>query len=272
MIYQIYKPTEKLRQYIHFYWIMEFENTPKFGMDCQRVIPNGFVEIMFHYGDKLKTVKNDVVDNQPLTVISGQKTDFFDILQTGKTGFVAVLLKPHAAKMFFDVPIQELTNKSIDIESLIKREANNILEQIAEKKLNSQKIEIIENFLLKKLNNKHLLNFKRISESVNLITNNCGLVKVSDLANSACWSEKQFYRVFLDFVGISPKQFLKIVRLQNALYQIQNNFAHNLTDLAYICGYFDQAHFVNDFKALTGFTPKKCMEQNDIFSDYFAKV
>jgi AraC-like DNA-binding protein len=272
MIYKIYKPCIELKPYIHFYWIMEFDSKTSDCSNYQRIIPNGFIEIMFNYSDKLNILKNNKIDNQPKTAISGQKTDFFDIIQTGQTGFVAILFKPHSTRLFFDLPMQELTNQSIDIENLIKHEAENIIEQIGLTDCHNKKISIIEKFLIRRFNDKYLYNFKRITKSINFIDNYKGIVKVSDLANSACLSEKQFYRIFLEFVGVSPKQFLKIVRLQSAFYQIQTNITKNLTELAYNCGYFDQAHFINDFKILTGLTPKKCFEGNEIYSDYFSKI
>ena len=272
MIYKIYKPCDELKPYIHFYWIMEFDSKTTDCSNYQRIIPNGFIEIMFNYGDKLNILKNNKIDNQPKTTISGQKTDFFDIIQTGQTGFVAILFKPHSTRYFFDIPMQELTNKSIDIVNLIRYEAENILEQIGLTDCHNKKICIIERFLLEKLNDKYIYNYKRLTDSINFIDKNKGLVKVSDLANSACLSEKQYYRIFSEFVGVSPKQFLKIVRLQSAFYQIQTNISKNLTELAYNCGYFDQAHFINDFKMLTGLTPKKCFESNEIYSDYFTKI
>ena len=64
-------------------------------------------------------------------------------------------------------------------------------------------------------------------------------------------AEKRFRRV----VGATPKKFSSIIRLQTAL----NNYGkcENLTDLGYSAGYFDQSHFIKDFKQFTGETPEK---------------
>ena len=126
--------------------------------------------------------------------------------------------------------------------------------------------------LIKRLKDIHLFNFNRISDSISLVNKNRGIVKVADLANATCLSDKQYYRIFKEFVGVTPKQFLRTVRLQWAFYNIQTRKSSNLTDLAYNCGYFDQAHFNSDFKLLTGYTPKKCFENTQIYSDYFAQI
>lgn len=271
MIYQIYTPSAILKPYIHFYWIMEFDTKAAGCSSPQRIVPNGFIEVMFHFGDKLSTVKNNQSFGQPRTVISGQKTSYFDIVQTGKTGFVAILFKPHSPRLFFDIPMQKLTNHEFDIEDLIKNDARDVLQQIALAKSGSQKIGIVEAFLVKRLNEKHLFNVQRLAQSLKVIDQQKGLLRVNDLAKLACLSDKQYYRIFSEYVGLTPKQFLKIVRLQSAFFQIQTNATKKLTELAYNCGYYDQAHFIKDFKLLTGHTPKKCLGNHEIYSDYFTK-
>lgn len=102
---------------------------------------------------------------------------------------------------------------------------------------------------------------------------NFGNVRISELAAANCLSEKQFQRIFLEDVGLLPKQFMRIVRLQYAFYQVQHGQASTLTDLAFCCGYYDQAHFINDCKMLTGYSPKHCFEdKNQVFSDYFGVI
>jgi AraC-like DNA-binding protein len=85
----------------------------------------------------------------------------------------------------------------------------------------------------------------------------------------ACISRKQFERVFAAKIGATPKQYLKVVRLQQALQLKSIDRNRNLTQLAYDCGYYDQSHFINEFKQQTGYTPKQYFDNNESYSDFF---
>lgn len=269
MSFQFYKPSAMLAPFINFYWIMELKNCQN-RMENLRIIPNGCIELSFYFGDKLIfTRKNENQEVDKKALISGQTVDYFNIQQTGDTGLFSVLFRPHGVRLFFDQPVTEITNQSIDLEMIFGKDINNITEQIALAADNSVRISIFENYLISKFQDKKEYSFYRISESIKLIDKNKGIVKVDKLANAACLSNKQFDRVFSDFVGLKPKQFLRIVRFQNAIHQKQINGKQNMTELAHTCGYYDQAHFINDFKNLSGYTPKVFFDSCDPVSDYF---
>jgi len=267
MTFKTFKPSPLLSPYIHFYWI--FEHDSRHIINSQRIVPTGCVEMMIQYGDILKKQKNNDISIQPTAILTGQMTGFYDIIQTGKTAFLSILFKPHAPRMFFDLPINEFLNQSIDLAMIIKEQADQITEKIVRATSHEAKITVIESFLLNRLSEKHMYNFERLSKCVNLVNTNFADVKVHQLATITCLSEKQFYRVFKDYVGLSPKSFLKIVRLQASFYHMQKLKTKSLTELAYMCGFFDQAHFINDFKKTTGLTPMSYFKNDGVVSDYF---
>lgn len=268
MISEIIFPSGILKSFINYFWIVEFETSFLEISSPQRIVPNGMIEIFFHYGDKLISEKENIKEKHQNVVIIGQSTNYYDVFQTGKTGFVAVLFKPHAVKLFFDIKLSEITNEIVDL-SLFNTEIGNILEKITLSNTISSKIQVIESFLLSRFNDKMLYNYKRLSncfEHINIATAN---LKISDLANISCLSDKQFYRIFTEFTGISPKDFIKIIRVQNALSLMLQGKSKNLFEIAFQCGYFDQSHFIKDFKALTGFTPKEYSEILNIYPNNF---
>ena len=133
-----------------------------------------------------------------------------------------------------------------------------------------QRVGIAETYL------HHLLNkdcadfeFRRISHIVELIKQTHGNISVHQMSSEACLCRKQFERVFAEHVGISPKQYLKIIRFQFVLFQKQQNNDLNMTELSYDSGYFDQSHFINDFKSFSGMTPKQYFSKNEACSDFF---
>jgi AraC-like DNA-binding protein len=71
---------------------------------------------------------------------------------------------------------------------------------------------------------------------------------------------RQLERKFIRQIGISPKQLGKVVRLQTALKLLLNKRDESLTHIAYESKYYDQAHFIKDFKEFTGINPKEFLE------------
>jgi len=85
------------------------------------------------------------------------------------------------------------------------------------------------------------------------------------LADTACLSIKQFERKFSGLVGVNPKQYLRTVRFQHVLQIKKSSRFLDYTSLAMECGYFDQSHFINDFKTITGLTPGNFFKENQPF-------
>ncbi len=134
----------------------------------------------------------------------------------------------------------------------------------------AKRVEIIEEYLLDMLKrNSKVYEFPRTDYLLNIIKKSKGNVSVDFLAEESCLSRKQFERNFARFVGVSPKQYLRTIRLQAALHAKGNEPELSIAELSYLCGYFDQAHFTNDFRKITGLSPKQYFDKNDSYSDFF---
>ena len=92
--------------------------------------------------------------------------------------------------------------------------------------------------------------------SLNRIMMSGGLVTLGELAEKTGYSERYINKIFKMEIGLSPKQFAKIIRFQKTVAALNYSQNISLTEIATDMGYFDQAHFVHDFKAYTGLTPK----------------
>lgn len=236
-----------------------------------RVIPQGCVELMFFYKKpyvKIGKNKKDI-EKYESSVIRGQQSAFVDLQATGDIGIFSVLFKPHGAMMFFSLPLNQLKDQSVALSDIAGKEANILEEQILNSKSNQERIEYIEKFLLKKLIEKEYYDFKRINSVIHKIICSKGEITVDEMSHEACFSNKQLERKFSKYIGMSPKQYLKIVRFQKVLKTKELNPEFSLTTLAHECGYYDQAHFIKDFKIITGMTPKSFFSLGDVHSDFF---
>jgi AraC-like DNA-binding protein len=156
-------------------------------------------------------------------------------------------------KSFFDFPITELLNENLSLQDLANYEAVELEDKLLNAPNNKQRISHLENFLVKRL--IHNNEFERIEHAIKMIENSKGKIKAQDMAHEVCLGIKQFERTFSKHVGINPKKFASIVRFQNVI-QTNGKDKKSMSQIAFDNGYYDQSHFIHDFKSLTGITPK----------------
>lgn len=267
MYYKIFKPSPGLSHLVHFFWIYE-SDTPASAVTPIRVVPNGSPNMVFHYGERTLHFLDG--NKQPAILLSGQDNQYYDVVSGGSEKFVFVLLNPTAG-CFFNFPFSDITGKNIALDDVMPFDKT-ISEALAEEPDYQKKINLVEDFLSKFCltgNIDSSLRYNRLNASLSVINSHCGIVGVDSLSDAACLSYKQFDRVFLSNIGIHPKMFLQIVRLQYAFKLLSERPSIDIQDLAFLCGFYDVPHFSKTFKQLTGYSPAKAKKECNLESDYF---
>jgi AraC-like DNA-binding protein len=268
MDYHSSKPSPYLTQYVKQYWSIQ-NCVPAGAEHIQRIVPSGLFELIFYLEDKPKTTDQQKTINDNI-IITGQLQSYHELKITGKLSLFAIYFLPHGLSVFLNIPVKELFNQSIPLKLIIKDSINKLEDELSAAKTFSEKINIAERFLINQIKkNEKKYKYDRIQRAVNRINQAKGDLKIEDLASESFLSRKQFERTFSDFIGTSPKQFLKVVRFQNAIFEKSRHTELNITEISHKCGYFDQAHMNKDFIALSGMTPKKYFNHGGIISDYF---
>ncbi len=268
MVYNISKPSGFLSPYVKLYWSLE-NCIPKGKEHVQRIVPNGLFELIFYLDDRPKVTDPQKTISDSI-MITGQLKRSHELKVTGRLSLFAIYFLPHGLSMFLDLPMKEILNQSVPLKFIVKGTVNKLEDELSSAPTFKKKIEIVEAFLISKIKkNEDKYKYNKIRFAINMMNQAKGVIGIERLASELFLSRKQFERTFSDFVGISPKQFLKIVRFQNAIYEKSQNPELSLTEVAYNSGYFDQAHMINDFKMLSGITPKSYFETGGIISDYF---
>jgi len=271
MNYQTFQPHPDLESLISCYWTLEVPADN--DSQKQRIVPDGCIEMAFILGDDIKRyTSEDEFILQPRAMVLGQTIEPFYIEPTGYVNTFAIRFYPYGFANFVAMPIKNLANKETSIELLFGEKNGKKLEQkIIEATNSSERIEIIENFLLDKLNEKTTIdNIVKTTIDALLATN--GSASISTILKEDLSKRRQLERNFIKQIGVSPKQLGKVIRLQTALKMLLNKKSGNLTDIAYESEYFDQAHFIKDFKEFTGINPKEFLgNENMALSTLFYK-
>jgi AraC-like DNA-binding protein len=260
MTYQQYDVTEILQPFVKCCWSLESDAsaTP----EKQRIVPDGCMEMIVHYGDLYRQYFEDGrYILQPRSFVFGQITSPLEIEPTGVSGIIAARFHPDGFAPFSFFPINEMENKAVPLEKIFGEEAVELEEKILSAAFNEERIKQIETFLINKLSLPETAD--RIAKSsVEILLNYNGRVSVDELAEQLKINRRQLERKFSSAIGLSPKQLSKVIRLQATLKMLQQQQFTSLTSLAYENGYYDQAHFIKDFKEFTGMSPKQFYSDN----------
>ena len=254
MDYQTFEPGSDLAMLIKCYWTLEDSRLQK--AEKQIIVPDGCMEMIFHYGDLYRQYIGDGNSIlQPRCFVIGQLTRPLEIEPTGRTGIFSVRFHPNGFLPFADISIKEMENTAVPLEKLFGRDGRDIEEKILEAHSVKERIDLSETFLLKKLNRLETID-QIVRMTVETIMTGNGQLSVEEISKQTKIHRRQMERKFSLAIGLSPKQLSKIIRLQIALKIMLSGNEKNLTSLAYDNDFYDQSHFIKDFRELVGMTPK----------------
>jgi AraC-like DNA-binding protein len=256
MDYQEIKPHKDLQSVVKFYWTLKVP----IQSDTQRqlILPDGCIDICFILGDDIKRYTSETeFIIQPRNMLLGQITEQFYIEPTGQVNSFSVRFYPYSFANLIDTSLNGFANKETPLSELFGIEKANLLSQdIIQAKSTKERIKIFENFLLEKLNDKSTID-QIVKSTVDTMLSAKGSLSLNEILKDTASKRRQLERNFAKQIGISPKQLSKAIRLQATLKLLLNQSTESLTDIAYESEYYDQAHFIKDFKEFTGVTPKE---------------
>lgn len=263
MNYQTFQPHSDVASLVKCYWTLEVpaEASPQ----KQRIIPDGCMEMIFLLGDDVKryTSENEFII-QPRALVVGQITEPFIIQPTGYVHCFAARFYPYGFANFITTPLKDLENKETPIDRLFEAGPAKELEQkIISAATTQQRIELIETFLLNKLHEAATIDHI-VQTTIDALLSTKGSTAIKTILKEDLSKRRQLERKFFRQVGLSPKQLGKVIRLQTALKIMLGEKAETLTQIAYESEYYDQAHFIKDFKDFTGINPKEFLHDDEM--------
>ena len=251
---QLY-PSPALAPYILHYLILEdLAGQPS----RHRFFPDGHPGIAFHFGDAF--LQQDLTSKSPVkhpeSFVYGQVNHHFDLISGTRIGMLIVVFKPSGLTAFTRIPAKLLANQTLALNEIFPASANTLTEQVLSARDHSNRIKVIENFLVNQLAaNRHDL--RLVTACTHMMDHAVSPVSVRSLADHLAISERSLERAFDLHIGISPKTYARIARLQRYLKLRKAYPKTSLTALGYEAGYYDQAHFIKDFTDLAGITPSQ---------------
>lgn len=267
MKYQVYTPSAGLQPFVKCFWSLDDEKQDE--PVKQRVLPDGCMEMIFHYGDLYQQYFEDGSSIiQPRSFVFGQITKYIEIAPTGKSGIISARFLPDGISPFLSMPLKSLDNRAVSIRDIFGDDGEKLEEKVINANDNQERIQLIETFLLSKLTEQKTID--AITKScVDIIFQSQGQIGLADLADKMNLHRRNMERKFISAIGMSPKQLTRVARLQATLKMLEQKNSTTLTEIAYESGYYDQAHFIKDFREFTGMSPKSFFADNLKLSSLF---
>lgn len=218
-----------------------------------KVLPSPGMVLGFQYIGQLMLLQDGKDNRLSSTGVTGVADIFKVFANTAGVGTILVYFTETGFTHFSSCPAHELFNQSVSVDNFFsKQKVADVQEMLANAATDAQRIKIVEGFLLSQLKDK--ARDQLIIQAVNLIYHSKGGIRMKELHQQLHISQSAFEKRFRKLVGASPKKFASIIRFNTVLQDLGKE--KTLTEICYDNNFFDQAHFIKDFRQFTGESPE----------------
>lgn len=268
MFYQSHIPHFPLNQFIDAF--IYFERV-EHAHAVDRFLPNGDTEILIDFHE----TPQFIYDNNTLKEIqachhvwaSGLRTEPITIPSGNGSAMMVISFKKGMAAPFFPFPMTEIRNSVVDADLVWGSDFGDLRERLLETKAIGERFAMVEHFLLTKFRSKLNLN-PCVAFAIGEMTERPDRISIARMNEKIGYSQKHFVEMFRKQIGVTPKSYLQIMRFQKAVKTIDAAVQIDWGKIALDCGFYDQAHFINDFKHYSGFTPEQYSKIHTNYQNY----
>ncbi|WP_111579094.1 DUF6597 domain-containing transcriptional factor [Chitinophaga ginsengisegetis] len=243
VVYREFLPDLRLREYIYCYWQLK-TTCPLAAPFRYRVVADGCMDIFFELHDPRQSF------------IMGFSDAYTCFPLEGDFNYVGIRFLPGMFPRLFPLNAAELSKQTTALEDVAPVVTRFLADRFHEEMKEEALQPLLDAFLLGHIAKKVLPADNRLLEAVDLIIQHSGVISIEKELPPGI-SSRQLRRLFEFYIGDTPKTFSKVVRFQKILQS--THYPHHIRrNRAYLdAGYYDQAHFIREFKTLYGLTPAK---------------
>ena len=252
------QPEKQLSPYVAFIWVFE----SSFGVplaDSRIIVPDGRAKIIVPYRNALCAAVNTRLLNakeHQIFLVGIQENPTTIASTATDTGTIGVELTPKGLYHLFQLSMHEITNRMVSFEELFGPQGARLQNRIGDAEDPQEKVMLLQTALTHLLQ-KNEKEYVLLDHTLDLIAQTHGLMRVQELEAQTGYTRRYVDMLFKEHVGVSPKSLASILRFQE-VYQVwaQQKSPTFLRNNVYTY-YYDQSHFIKEFKRYTGFTPQK---------------
>ena len=257
-------PQPPLNRFIECFWYVDLQ----VPYTREKILPTSTIELIINFGPPHRKYNSAETEFDLMrdSWIAGFQTGFIVNEPVAETKMMGVRFKPGGAYPFLALPIIEVTNFVLDLDDIWGPFAAEIRERLLCQPTVTAKFCLLEQIMLECLNGDKL-SIAAVDFAINHIFSSQGNLSLRELSDNIGISQKHLNHQFKQSVGVSPKQLSRVAKFQNVLKQINSAAPINWSEIAYMCNYYDQAHFNHDFARFTGMSPTDYVSFRQSFLD-----
>ena len=253
-----YIPSKHLSAYVDRYIVCKQQK------ELPLILPGTGLELLFHTHTPLSINNNQLPKAH---IICPRESLSFT--PSKQINYIAVRFKSGAFRHFCNLPHKYIINNYLAVEDIWPKESKQLLNSIENIEQIDLKIKAIEVFLLKQLKKNQVKETVNWDKTIYQLYKYFNTIQLHDLASNCNLSYRQFERNFKTNFGITPKKFQRISRLQKTSKQLLLSKSSNYLAIALDNGYYDQSHFIKEFKLFTNFKPTLYFNDNNFENHFF---
>ena len=235
-----------LSRFVDFFWLAEgYVQSHR----AEAVLPTGCVDLILSLDERHEA-----------DVIAGARRQSLVIDTSRSLSLIGVRFRPGGAAPFLPLPVGELAGLSVDPTIPWGSSARALRERLLETPTADARFNILERFLLERLH-KSRDPHPAVRYAIDAIEQSEGAATVATLVERTGLSARRFIATFRDEVGLAPKVFCRLARFRRVIRALRKTEDVDWTDIALDCGYFDQSHFIHDFRSFAGVSPSAYLRQ-----------
>lgn len=253
---QTFSPSPSIASYVSH--IVVLENDSMFFEAVLPLIANGYPSITFQLTDPARVLQpGRRVDN---LVLYGQNIRPIQLYTVGQITVIAFFLHPYMLQPLFGYKAAEFTDQVVDLSLTEPARSLSLKEQLLNAVTLSERLQLMSSYILKLAGLVRPSADERISFATARIQRAKGASLLMDIQQELYVTERTLQRLFLQHVGLTPKQYSRTCQFQAALQQLTRNNFTDMAGVAFDNGYADQSHLIRAFKDFTNYTPLEYLE------------
>ncbi|NQY94322.1 MAG: helix-turn-helix transcriptional regulator [Campylobacteraceae bacterium] len=253
--FKLFEPHALLKPYIHSYW---FVRKKEFNQEIiYKVLSDASMGFAINFASPYSSkINNNTFPCAQRFTIDGPTKHPTYLCFEKELYIIGVRFKTAGAYVFFEEEMESFLDKNTPLQNSKSWPLDNLYDVLITKNSVEERIKLIEDFLMSKLQKSKKKNAPWIFAFIQKVLTNKGDISLESLCDEFDISNRQIERTFKKEVGISPKIFIRIIRMRNAKDILSRLEVESLTKTAHETGFFDQAHFTREFKFFMRETPK----------------
>jgi AraC-like DNA-binding protein len=269
IVFRLFPVFLPLKGFIEKIWL--FESSSRLpGDDLKLIVPDGRSLLLIPYRNGLMGKmggKEYVAKENKITLVGiCDNPSVVDSQTDAATGSIGVQFSPLGLYRFFHIHLKDIKNDLNYLTDLLGKTAKDIEQQITDAETAGEKVRLIQSYLLFLFKKENDTLFEYCIQQIEM---SYGGISMKQLEKLTGYSNRWLNLKFEERLGLSPKNFSSVIRFQNYYKAILSDTYKFRSIKPYYDHYYDESHFIKDFKRFTGMPPSRLIESSNKFGRLF---